>query len=197
MNLKRINNLLLVVIVAINVYVIFMPFVPKISYWWDTRNKTQEQHLTTQIHKPSPSKNQPAPSVVNMLTVPSMLLDQPILEGSIRDQYTVLDKGIWRWPRGSTPDKGGNTVLIGHRFTYTNPRGVFYQLDKVKMGDEIGVVWNKQNYLYKVSEIKIEAPTDLSIEAPTKDAQLTLFTCTPVWKPTNRLVVIAKLEGRP
>jgi sortase A len=196
MNLKRVNNRLLVAILVVNIYVLGMPFVPKLTFWWGTRNKAQVQHLTAQIHKPSPPKNQPAPAVINKVTVPSMLLDQPILEGSIRDQYKVLDNGIWRWPRGSTPDKGGNTVLIGHRFTYTNPSGVFYHLDKVKIGDEIGVTWDKRNYLYKVSEIKIVPPTELSVEAPTKDPQLTLFTCTPLWKPADRLVVIAKLEGQ-
>lgn len=109
-------------------------------------------------------------------------------------QYKVLDKGIWRYPKGSTPDKGGNTVLIGHRFTYTNPRGVFYYLNKVAIGDEIGVFWNSKEYLYKVTTITVVDPHNTSIEDATSDARLTLFTCTPLWLPKDRLVVVAELE---
>ena len=72
-----------------------------------------------------------------------MLLDQPILEG--RDTYAVLNHGILRWPASSTPDKGGNTVLIGHRFTYSHPQGVFYYLDKVKVGDKLSVAWGNKS----------------------------------------------------
>jgi len=125
-----------------------------------------------------------------------MLLDQPVLEGPVSRQYSTLNKGIWRWPNGSTPDKGGNTVLIGHRFTYTNPRGAFYFLNKVKMGDEIGVFWNNREYLYRVASISVVSPTDTAIEDNTSDTRLTLFTCTPLWLPKDRLVVVAKLKDK-
>jgi sortase A len=122
-----------------------------------------------------------------------MLLDQPILEG--RDTYAILNKGIWRWPASSTPDKGGNTVLLGHRFTYTNPRGVFYFLNKVKVGDEVGVVWQNTTYRYKVSGVKVVPPTDTSILNATEKPTLTLYTCTPLWWPKDRLVITAQLEN--
>ena len=125
-----------------------------------------------------------------------MLLDQPVLEGPISKQYSILDKGIWRWPNGSTPDKGGNTVLIGHRFTYTNPQGVFYFLNKVSLGGEIGIFWNNHEYLYRVVSISEVSPTDTAIENDTQDSRLTLFTCTPLWLPKNRLVVVAELENK-
>lgn len=126
-----------------------------------------------------------------------MLLNQPVLEGPIAQQYKVLNNGIWRFPRSSTPDKGGNTVLIGHRFTYTNPRGVFYFLNKVKVNDEIGVWWNNKQYSYKVVNIAEVRPTDTAIEANTTNPELTLFTCTPLWLPKDRLVVVANLETKP
>ncbi|HEY5141305.1 MAG TPA: class E sortase, partial [Methylococcales bacterium] len=154
------------------------------------------QNLTKQVHqKTSTTKATTPQPKVNSLLVPSMLLDTPVLEGSLNGRYKTLDHGIWRWPLGSTPDKGGNTVLIGHRFTYTNPRGVLYFLDKVQVQDEIGVVWNGTNYTYRVTSIREVPPTETSIQDATSDAQLTIFTCTPLWQPKDRLVVVAKLEG--
>ena len=109
--------------------------------------------------------------------------------------YAVLARGIWRWPAGSTPDKGGNTVLVGHRFTYTNPKGVFYALNDVSVGDTIGVVWQGKAYVYVVSATEVVPPSDVRILDPTTIPTLTLYTCTPIWWPKDRLVVIAHLEG--
>ena len=122
-----------------------------------------------------------------------MLLSAPILEGT--STYGVLAKGIWRWPYGSAPGKGGNTVLIGHRFTYTNPRGVFYFLNKVQVGDEIGITWYNTSYIYRVIKTEVVSPSDVSILKPTTQPTLTLYTCTPLWRPASRLVVIAQQEG--
>jgi LPXTG-site transpeptidase (sortase) family protein len=60
--------------------------------------------------------------------------------------------------------KVGNTVIAGHRFTYTNPHGILYYLDKVQVGDDIGVYWDNTRYLYKVSEVKVVEPTAVQIE---------------------------------
>lgn len=122
-----------------------------------------------------------------------MQLDAEVFEGA--SIYT-LNKGLWHRPNTSTPDKGGNTVIAGHRFTYTNPHGILYYLDKVSMGDEIGLYWNNVRYLYKVTEIKVVEPTAVQIEDNTADARLTIYTCTPLWSPHQRLVVIAKLESK-
>ncbi len=123
-----------------------------------------------------------------------MVLNQPVLEGSIQDQYSILNQGVWRWPAGSTPDKGGNTVLLAHRFSYTNPRGAFYFLNKLQIGDEIGLLGNQHHYIYRVDTINEVPPTETSIEDASTNAKLTLFTCTPLWLPKNHLVVTANLE---
>lgn len=200
MKLARINQLLLVLIILVNGYIIAAPFLPTVTFWWNNRGGTHQKQLTHQLQvakKPTPNtSNQPA-SHPNGLVIPVMLLDQPVHEGPIRDTYKILNQGIWRWPNGSTPDKGGNTVFIGHRFTYTQPKGVFYYLNKVQLGDEIGVWWNNKLYVYKVSTISEVPPTQTSIEDPTSDARLTIFTCTPLWLPNNRLVVVAQLENNP
>ncbi len=195
--LRQINNTLLGLIVLVNLYIVLTPLAPAVIFWWQGHHEHRQQALTTQIHQKSASSTAPVAPQPNHLVVPSMLLNTPILEGTVANQYKTLNQGIWRWPTGSTPDKGGNTVLIGHRFTYTNPRGIFYFLNKVSLGNEIAVYWNNKEYLYKVSAITEVPSTDTAIENNTPDARLTLFTCTPLWNPHNRLVVVAKLEQTP
>lgn len=122
------------------------------------------------------------------LVIPKIALDQHIYEGT--SPYLV-NKGVWARPNTSTPPKGSNTVLVGHRFTYDGP-ATFYNLDKVAVGDPIVVYWRGKEYDYKVSETKVVPPTAIDVEAPTKDPQLTIYTCTPLWSAKNRLVVVAK-----
>ncbi|MDB5166625.1 MAG: putative sortase family protein [Candidatus Saccharibacteria bacterium] len=196
MTLRKINTVLLVLIILINAYVLLTPFTPRLVYWWQNRDGHRQQALTAQLHATDAVTNRAqANTHPDGVVIPSMSLDQFIHEGPVSTTYRNLDQGVWRWPNGSTPDKGGNTVLLGHRFTYTHPKGVLYFMDKVRLGDEIGVWWSGKRYLYKVSSITTVPPTDTSILAPTTDSRLTIYTCTPLWKPVNRLVVVAKLEG--
>lgn len=191
--LSRVNTALLLMIILVNGFTIIAPLAPNLWFWWESHHSQRASQLTTQIHQSEPSSsNADKTPQQNRVIIPSMLLDQPIFEG--RDTYAVLAKGIWRWPDGSTSDKGGNTVLIGHRFTYTNPRGVFYFLNKVQIGNEIGLTWQGKNYLYKVVNTKTVQPSNTSILNQTKKPTLTLYTCTPLWWPKERLVVTAELE---
>lgn len=146
-----------------------------------------------QLHVRLHASSVPVPAQ-NRLVVPSMMLDEPINDS--KDQAT-LHKGLWRLPYTSSPDKQSNTVIVGHRFTYTNPRGLFYHLDKVRVGDEIGVFWQGKKYLYKVNQTKTVPPTAVNVEAPTDLPQLTLYTCAPLWWPKDRLVITAALEVGP
>lgn len=193
-NLRRTNNLLLSAIIVINLYVVVAPFYPAIVFWWQREHSNRPQQLSELVQPKSGTKAPAAPSV-NSVVVPSMLLNTPILTGTIANEYKTLDKGVWIWPKGSTPDKGGNTILIGHRFTYTNPRGIFYELNQVKVGDPIAVFWNGTEYLYTVSTVSVVSPSDVAILNPTQQAEVTLYTCTPTWNPINRLVVVANLTS--
>ena len=62
----------------------------------------------------------------------------------------------------------------------------------MEVGDEIFVDTRDDSFEYKVTEIKVVEPTDVEILDPTDDEQLTLYTCTPIYIATHRLVVIAK-----
>lgn len=187
-NYRRVNNVLLVLIILINAYTISAPFLPKVQWWWQSQHSQAHQQLVQQ------AKRAPTKHVANHVVIPDMLLNKPIYDGPVADTYKILHKGIWRWPTTSQPGQPGNTVLIGHRFTYTQPKGVFYYLDKVHVGSTITIFWNDKKYIYKVATVKVVPNTDISIEQQTKDTRLTIYTCTPLWHPVNRLVVIAKPE---
>jgi sortase A len=188
--LARINTVLLAAIVVINGYLLCAPFFPQLSYWWqDHRHSPSATEALAKVVAAKPSSSTPVPKG-DWLVVPSMHLDDQIIEG--RDA-SVLKYGPWRRPSASTPDKGGNTVIVGHRYTYTDPRGIFYYLNKVQIGDQIAIFWQGKKYTYGVTTISQVSPNSTGVEAPTQDAQLTLYTCTPLWLPTDRLVVVAKL----
>jgi len=195
-SLKQVNNVLFVLIVLINGYIIAAPVWPQVTFWWQSYHTTRRAELTRQIHH-QPTLAATTQRKANSLVIPAMMLDQPTLEGPESNWFNLLKQGIWRWPDSSTPDKGGNTVFLAHRFSYTGPHGAFYYLDKLKPGDEIGVIWNQKTYTYKVVSSREVPPTETSIEDSTEDARLTLFTCTPLWHPVNRLVVVAELETQP
>jgi len=191
---RQTNNALFGLIIVINLYIIGAPAWPQVTFWWQAHHTDRQAQLTQVIHRSTIIQSRVVRP--NSVVIPAMLLDQPTIEGPEKDWFSLLKQGIWRWPASSTPDKGGNTVFLAHRFSYTGPHGAFYYLNKLKIGDEIGVIWNNVTYTYKVVSSTEVAPTDTSIEDSTADARITLFTCTPLWHPVNRLVVVAKLESK-
>jgi LPXTG-site transpeptidase (sortase) family protein len=128
----------------------------------------------------------------NRLIIPKIGVNAPIIESS-NEQYG-LSLGSWHVPESSSPDRGGNTVLTGHRFKYLPPNNVtFYLFHKLKKGDIVTVLWREKDYVYEIEETKIVPASELSIMDQTKEATLTMFTCDPIYSTKNRLVVIAKL----
>lgn len=188
--LAWVNIVLVVLIVAINGYVLAAPQIPRIELWRHKRQTNAVAGLpyktTLDAHSTAPRKDTPSD---NRLVIPKIALDEHIYTG---DSAYLVNKGVWARPNTSTPPKGGNTVLVGHRFTYDGP-ATFYSLDKVAKGDNIVVYWEGKEYDYQVETISVVPPTAIEVEAPTKDAQLTLYTCTPLWSAKNRLVIVSKL----
>jgi len=180
--LSRVNTLLLITIILVNGITVVLPFTPVLLFAAEGRGGQKQQRLEQAV-RAEPSVNTP-----NRLIMPAALSDQTVFEGP---NALTLKQGVWHRPQTSTPDKGGNTVFAAHRFTYTNPRGAFYHLDKLQVGDPVGVVWNGKMYKYTVSEIKTVGPGAAYIEDPTAEPRLTLYTCTPLTLPKDRLVVIA------
>ncbi len=182
--LRLFNDFLTLVLIVLALYIFALPLIPQLS-WYNTKPTPiarSHQHVVTPqqavVYHPSG----------NELVIPSINLNQHIFTGT--SIYTV-NLGVWMRPNGSTPDKGSNTIFVGHRFTYTNPRGVFYFLGNIHIGDSIVVYWQNKTYMYQVNQIKVVVPTDTTVEDPTNTPIITLYTCTPLWSLKDRLVIIA------
>lgn len=131
------------------------------------------------------------PQIKNRLIIAGAGINMPLF---LSDNDKVLSKGGWMYSGNSTPDKGGNTVIFGHRWLYKPPiQNTFYNLDKVAIGDKFSISWKGTTYNYQVSDIKIVNPTDVYVLNPTDTHQITLITCTPLFSTKQRLVVIGKL----
>lgn len=191
--LRKVNIGLLCLIVLINLYTIALPFLPGIAYWFKARNNPAvTQTVNAYVKSKQAAPNTSESCTGNCLIIPRMLLDTPILDGPERNSFNLLKAGVWRLPFSTTPKQAGNMVLAAHRFSYTGPRGLFYYLDKLQPGDEIGISWEGTLYHYIVEGSRVVPPTEVSIEQPTGDTRLTMYTCTPLFNPVNRLVVVAK-----
>lgn len=132
---------------AFALFLILAPFLPSLvlSYtsYQDQIVYVNEENFERLGSIKNQFKNiQPIPKE-NTLFIPKIGVNGQIYEGKTED---TLNLGIWRRPKTSTPDKGGNTVLAAHRFLYTSGPITFYHLDKLVMGDKITVFWNKQRY---------------------------------------------------
>jgi sortase A len=196
--LRTFNNLLTVVVLCLSVYIIVTPFLPHASLWWtefnDTNNGVRYQgELSREQGNTNEAELAPIPEV-NTLVVPDIQVDTPIIEG--QDISALSVDGVWRRPHTSTPDRGSNTVIVAHRFSYSDP-ATFYHLDKVEQGHKFALYWNQQEYVYEVFDISVVNPDQIEIEAPTDEPIVTLYTCTPVWTAAQRLVVKARLVSDP
>jgi sortase A len=188
--LRRFNNFLSVIAVVLSLYIIIFPVWPQFSYWW--RSHFGHKPALVVANTPTDNSNNKPPEIIpkdNTLVIPRLAMQEIIYDGPTA---ATLSKGVWRRPQTSTPDKGSNTVLVGHRFTYTDPEAVFYHRDMVQAGDDIIVYWQQKKYVYKVDKILVVPPTATDIEKPTSESLLTVYTCTPLWTAKNRLIIQAK-----
>lgn len=130
-------------------------------------------------------------TAVAHIEIKKIELDWLVVEGVTLD---ALKDGPGHYPGTAMPGQLGNVVISGHRTTFGAP---FYRLDEVQVGDPITVTAPYGRFVYRVTETKIVAPTDLTVVVESDDARLTLTTCHPRFSARQRLIVIAALEGPP
>lgn len=205
-NYRIINRVLTALIVALGLYLALGPLLPEVTYRLERTSafawvlkllgrgpRTEVvSFVTPRVSMAAESAAVPEAPLPeeNIIVIPAIGVDSPVIEGATS---SALERGIWHRPGSSTPDKGGNTVLVGHRFLYTSGPKTFYHLDKLKIGDDITVFWQKKAYRYIVESTTVVSPLALEIEQPTVQPVLTLYTCTPLLSVDKRLVVRARL----
>lgn len=138
--------------------------------------------------------NETSKNYENILIIPKIGVRIKIIDSL--NEASALNKGAWRFPYGSSPDKGGNTSLSAHRFKYLPPHSeTFYLLDKLEIGDRFTIIWEGKEYNYRVASSKIVSPNAGEVLNPTERPTVTLITCNPVFSIKQRLVVAGELIG--
>jgi len=93
-----------------------------------------------------------------------------------------LESGAWhRFPERGNPEIGGNFILSAHRFELgwspqqTRQKSPFYNINRINQGDTIYIDFKAKRYTYEVKRRYQVSPDALSIEAPSTEAKLTLY----------------------
>jgi sortase A len=149
----------------------------------------------TQVAKARSPRYYDTPTDADMsLTIQSLgLHDVPVMSSA---NIEVLDRGLMHEPETSLPwtrDAQRNVFIAGHYLGWpgTASHLVFYNLDKLKKGDEIVLGGGGRVYKYRVSETFEATPEESWVMGQVQNRDmLTLQTCIP---PTfqDRLLVRA------
>jgi sortase A len=130
-------------------------------------------------------------SPVGTLTIDRIGVSEIVVEGTGGE---TLMAGPGHYRDSSLPGQAGNAVVLGRRTTYGGP---FNRLGELETGDVINVGTLSAEFVYRVVETKVVRPGDPDVLGQDGRNVLTLVTSNPAYRATERLVVIAELEGEP
>jgi len=144
--------------------------------------------------------HEPDPSAVTRIIIPAIYVDTVVKFVPFEDDSWAiggLKQEVAWMGNTSWPGLGSNTGLAGHVDLVDGSDGPFRHLYELRAGDKVILYTEKRLYNYKVRAQVIVDESDLSVIAPTTNAQITLITCTD-WDAQlrqylKRLIVYADL----
>lgn len=109
----------------------------------------------------------------------------------------ALTKGVAQAQGTAKPGMPGNVFLFSHSgvdfFQASRYNAVFYLIDKLQSEDEIILFYQKEKFLYRVTEKKIVNQDEVEyLEGDDNQETLTLMTCYPAGTTLKRLLVRAE-----
>jgi sortase A len=148
--------------------------------------------------RPSPG------SAVFKISIPAIDLHQVVVEGVDTDSlrrgpghYPTCREGfelcIDDFENEAWPGERERVIVSGHRTTYGAP---FWDLDKLRNGNEIHVETKWGNFIYKVVDSTVVDDSSRTIAVPGNEAELVLTTCNPKFSAAERLVVFADMDPK-
>ncbi|SHI03388.1 class D sortase [Clostridium grantii] len=156
----------------------------------DSINSSEDQVIEDEVvenveetpeKKPEISLNSKA---IGIMSIPKIELEVAIGEGV---DMNTLKYALGHFPNTPMPGVTGNFAVAGHRsYTYNK---YFNRLDELEIGDEINVTTLDGDFTYKVDNISIVEPEEVSVLNSTTNSTITLVTCTPVRVATHRLII--------
>jgi sortase A len=131
--------------------------------------------------------------VLGILTIDSMGLTVPVVEGTGTDQLHVT---VGHMTNSPLPGRKGNVAIAGHRSGVAAKP--FVHLDYVKVGDTVKFFDGATTYDYLVFKTFVVKADENWVLRPVDEAPycLTLISCYyPLFGPTERLIVQGRLQG--
>jgi sortase A len=151
---------------------------PDFRLWSEKRIQKYQASLLAKVPPP-----------LGVIEIPSLGLQVPILEGT--DDLT-LDRGVGHIAGTALPGEAGNIGIAGHR------DGFFRGLKDIRVGDTIDLQSQQGKLHYRVDELQIVSPDEVSVLEPRTKPSLTLVTCYPfyfVGSAPSRYIVHATLAN--
>jgi sortase A len=109
---------------------------------------------------------------LGVLNVPRLNIRVPVFEGT---DDLVLNRGVG-WITGTArPGQAGNTGIAGHR------DGFFRALKDIAVGDEIRMDTLRGVLRYKVDQLEVVTPDDVTVLHKRQAESITLVTCYPFY----------------
>jgi sortase A len=116
-------------------------------------------------------------------------VDAPVVQG---DGWEQLKKGVGQHIGSPNPGQIGNLVFSAHNDVFGQ---LFRDLDKLKVGDQIIILTQQKQYVYRVISSTIVLPTQVEVMSQTSRPTLTLISCYPYLVDKKRIVVSAELQS--
>jgi sortase A len=134
---------------------------PDQSLWSLARKTGYRESLAADLDAPD-----------GLLRIPAIDLSVPIFWGTTE---VVLNRGIG-WIEGTArPGADGNVGLAGHR------DGFFRGLKDLEIGDAVELQTIDGTIRYRVTELSVVDPAEVSVLEPTREPAVTLVTCYPFY----------------
>ena len=130
-----------------------------------------------------------ADAPVGVLTVPAMGCEAPVYLGS-SEQNMLRGAAVVAGTSAPLGEDSSNCVIAAHRGMY------FRWVENVKVGDlaELRTIWG--SFVYRVVDIKVIYPSDLSEVAIQEGRDLlTLSTCHPYGRNKKRIIVVCERDS--
>jgi sortase A len=134
-----------------------------------------------------PYQHEPDDTAIGRIAVPRLGIDEPLHQGM---SLTAINRGPSHWPGTAGPGQMGNMVIAGHRTTYSRP---FYDLDRVRAGDEMIVTFKGDTHVYQAVRTEIVDDDAVWIADQTYEFTATTFACHPKGSARQRIVVFWQL----
>lgn len=148
------------------------------SLWSEGRIAAYKQSLLEQFAPP-----------LAVLRISKLQLEVPVLDGT--DELS-LNRGVGHIRGTAYPGEDGNIGIAGHR------DGFFRGLKEVRPGDVIELQTLNRSAAFRVDQILIVSPKDVSVLQPKPAPSLTLVTCYPFYfigSAPQRYIVEASIVG--